>query len=152
MQDAPRAASHPEVSCMFAAIFCHISRNWEPLAEMPRISLICDVTIIRATADVKPELTGPDTKSIKKPGTRKGTLYFLHPQRSLFRLFIPQIYLCILGTGVVGWFRELIAILTNYRNIHLPRPNIPIISSTTPAIKHNKIAWGTGSSKWDTVW
>jgi len=38
---------------------------------MPRISLICDVTIIKATADVKPELTGPDTKSIRNPEIKK---------------------------------------------------------------------------------
>lgn len=67
MQDAPRAASQADVSCISPPILCHISINWEPLAGMPRMSLTCDVTIIKATADVKPELTGPDTKSIRNP-------------------------------------------------------------------------------------
>jgi hypothetical protein len=71
MQNAPRIASQVEVSCINSPMLCHISINCEPLAEIPRISLICDVTIIKATADVKPELTGPDTKSIRNPGTRE---------------------------------------------------------------------------------
>lgn len=31
------------------------------------MSFSCDVTMINATAEVKPELTGPETKSIRKP-------------------------------------------------------------------------------------
>lgn len=58
-------------------MLCHISMNCEPLAEMPRMSLTCDVTIIKATADVKPELTGPDTKSIKNPNKETKRLLFL---------------------------------------------------------------------------
>lgn len=45
----------------------HICTKVDPLAETARISFICDVTIISATAEVNPELTGPDTKSIKNP-------------------------------------------------------------------------------------
>lgn len=67
IQVAPSAASQAEVFCICPPILFHISRNCDPLAGMPRISFICEVTIIRATADVKPELTGPDTKSIKNP-------------------------------------------------------------------------------------
>lgn len=70
IQDAPRAASQADVSCISPPMLFHISINWEPLAGIPRISLICDVTIIKATADVKPELTGPDTKSIRNPETK----------------------------------------------------------------------------------
>jgi len=67
MQDIPKVVSQTDVVCISLPILCHISINWEPLAEIPRISLTCDVTIIKATADVKPELTGPDTKSIRNP-------------------------------------------------------------------------------------
>lgn len=38
-----------------------------PDAVIPRTSLICDVTMIRATADVKPDDTGPETKSMRNP-------------------------------------------------------------------------------------
>lgn len=69
MQVTPRTASQAEVSCICSARFLHISINCEPLAGMPSTSFICEVMIIKATADVKPELTGPDTKSIRNPGT-----------------------------------------------------------------------------------
>ena len=52
---------------MPSAMLLHNSKNVAPFAVIPSISLICDVTIIKATADVNPELTGPETKSIKNP-------------------------------------------------------------------------------------
>jgi hypothetical protein len=42
-----------------------------PDALIPNISLTCDVTIIRAAADVNPEETGPDMKSITNPVDNK---------------------------------------------------------------------------------
>lgn len=45
----------------------HCSTNVVPVIFIARTSLICDVTIMRATADVKPEETGPDTKSKRNP-------------------------------------------------------------------------------------
>lgn len=41
--------------------------HWHLLFHSPNTSLTCDVRIINATALVKPELTGPDTKLIRKP-------------------------------------------------------------------------------------
>ena len=38
-----------------------------PDALIPRTSLTCEVTIISAAADVNPDDTGPDMKSITKP-------------------------------------------------------------------------------------
>lgn len=67
IQVTPSAASQAEVSCKCPTRLFHISRNCEPCAGIPSISFTCDVIIIRATADVNPELTGPDTKSIKNP-------------------------------------------------------------------------------------
>lgn len=49
----------------------HISRKVVPSAGTPKISFICDETIIKATADVNPELTGPETKFIMKPESKK---------------------------------------------------------------------------------
>lgn len=38
-----------------------------PLALIPKMSFTCDDRMIKATALVKPEDTGPETKSIRKP-------------------------------------------------------------------------------------
>lgn len=38
-----------------------------PEVVMASMSLTCDVTIISATAEVNPEETGPETKSIRNP-------------------------------------------------------------------------------------
>lgn len=39
----------------------------DPEASMFRMSLTCDVTIMSAAADVNPEDTGPDIKSMMNP-------------------------------------------------------------------------------------
>lgn len=44
-----------------------MSTNVDPVTVIAKRSFTCDVTIINATADVKPDDTGPDTKSIRKP-------------------------------------------------------------------------------------
>lgn len=44
-----------------------ISVRVEPVALIPKMSLICDATMSMATADVNPAFTGPEIKSIKKP-------------------------------------------------------------------------------------
>lgn len=44
-----------------------MSNNVVPAALIPIKSLNCDATISMATADVNPEFTGPEIKSIKKP-------------------------------------------------------------------------------------
>jgi len=44
-----------------------ISNSVVPAAFMPIKSLICDATMSIATADVNPEFTGPEMKSIKNP-------------------------------------------------------------------------------------
>lgn len=45
----------------------HIWTNVLPLVVIASISFTCDVIIIKATADVNPDDTGPETKSIIKP-------------------------------------------------------------------------------------
>ena len=45
----------------------HISMKVFPLALIPNKSLICDDKIIKATALVNPDETGPETKSIRNP-------------------------------------------------------------------------------------
>lgn len=67
MQVSPRTVSHIFVSLMLDRILIHISTNVLPVTLMLRISFIWDVTMISATADVKPDDTGPDTKSMMKP-------------------------------------------------------------------------------------
>lgn len=44
-----------------------IAGRVDPAAFTPIMSLTCDVTINIATADVNPEFTGPEMKSIKIP-------------------------------------------------------------------------------------
>lgn len=44
-----------------------MSNSVVPAALMPIKSLNCDATMSMATADVNPEFTGPEIKSIKKP-------------------------------------------------------------------------------------
>lgn len=41
--------------------------RFAPAALMPTRSLNCDIKMSMATADVNPEFTGPEMKSIKKP-------------------------------------------------------------------------------------
>lgn len=39
----------------------------DPVALIPKMSLICDATMSTLTADVNPAFTGPEIKSMKKP-------------------------------------------------------------------------------------
>ena len=75
MQQIPTMGSHRVVFLIFLKMLIHISRNVFPLAFIPKISFTWDVKIISATADVKPEDTGPDTKSIIKPKA-KNNMFF----------------------------------------------------------------------------
>ena len=38
--------------------------------SMPKIPLSCETEMVMAAAEVKPAITGPDMKSIRKPGGR----------------------------------------------------------------------------------
>ena len=86
MQAAPRTESQSRVSFMARIIFSQNSMKVLPVALIPNTSLICDVRIIRAAADVNPEDTGPDMKSITNPVDKESKhlcsleldLYFLH--------------------------------------------------------------------------
>lgn len=71
MHVVPRATSHGEVCSILRNIDDHICVNVAPFAGIPSMSLSCEVTIINATAEVKPELTGPLTKSMRNPSKRK---------------------------------------------------------------------------------
>lgn len=53
--------------CMSLDMDMIISNRVLPAAVTPIMSLICDATMSIATADVNPEFTGSEMKSIKKP-------------------------------------------------------------------------------------
>lgn len=74
MQAMPKAVSHPFVLWMSWKMLFQVSTKVVPDALMPRTSFTCDVTIISATADVKPDETGPDTKSIRNPINKKNNI------------------------------------------------------------------------------
>lgn len=67
MQATPRTVSHVLVSFMERNRLSQFSIKVFPDARIPNMSLTCDVTMIRAAADVNPEETGPDMKSITNP-------------------------------------------------------------------------------------
>jgi len=67
MQVNPNIVSQALVLWISPKIERHMSTNVDPFAVMPNISLTCDVTIIKLTADVKPDDTGPETKSTRNP-------------------------------------------------------------------------------------
>lgn len=63
----PRMGSHSLVLWMSSKTLVQMEMKVEPLAWMPRMSFTCVDTMMMATAEVKPEDTGPDTKSMMKP-------------------------------------------------------------------------------------
>lgn len=67
MQATPRTVSHVLVSFIERNRLSQFSIKVFPDARIPNISLTCDVTMIRAAADVNPDETGPDMKSITNP-------------------------------------------------------------------------------------
>lgn len=76
MQDMPMTASHGCVLCMSLKMLFQVCTKVVPEAIMPRTSLTCEVTMIRAQAEVNPEDTGPDTKSIRNPTRRRSIITF----------------------------------------------------------------------------
>lgn len=67
MQAIPNTVSHILMFAMSWKMLFQVSTKVFPEAWIPNKSFTCDVTIIRAAADVNPEDTGPDTKSIRNP-------------------------------------------------------------------------------------
>lgn len=67
MQATPRTVSQVRVSFIALNRLIQFSMKVFPDAFIPSTSLTCDVTMIRAAADVNPEETGPDMKSITNP-------------------------------------------------------------------------------------
>ena len=67
IQVIPSAVSHDLILFMSLKMLFQISKNVDPLAVIPKISFTCDVTMIKATALVNPDETGPDTKSTRNP-------------------------------------------------------------------------------------
>lgn len=51
--------------------FSIMSLTVSPLNLTPKIPLICDITIIMAVAVVKPEVTGVEIKSTRKPAVKR---------------------------------------------------------------------------------
>lgn len=67
-----------------------ISTRVVPAALIPIRSFICDVTISMATADVNPELTGPEMKSIKKPARHFCVLFYIIDINLFFSNSLPS--------------------------------------------------------------
>lgn len=78
MQATPRTVSQVRVSFMARNRLSQFSMKVFPDALIPNISLTCDVTMIRAAADVNPEETGPDMKSITNPADKESKHLFSH--------------------------------------------------------------------------
>ncbi|CAB0016627.1 unnamed protein product [Nesidiocoris tenuis] len=75
MHEMPSMASHFRVSRMWQASWSQTSRNCEAEYDRPRRSLICDVAMIMAAADVKPTDTGPEMKSTNHPANHEKCLH-----------------------------------------------------------------------------
>lgn len=67
MQAIPNTVSHTLMLAISWKMLLQVSTKVFPDARIPNKSFTCDVTIINAAADVNPEDTGPDTKSIRNP-------------------------------------------------------------------------------------
>jgi len=91
MQDTPRTESQSRVPPMARIIFSQYSMKVSPVARIPNTSLTCDVTMIRAAADVNPEETGPDMKSITNPVDKESKY-----------LCSLEMYLYFLQTRLIG--------------------------------------------------
>lgn len=63
-------ASHVRVLGISFIMLIQLCRKLPPFVFIPRISFTWEVTMIKATAEVNPDDTGPDTKSIIKPKTK----------------------------------------------------------------------------------
>lgn len=91
MQENPKMVSATRIPSMLLKIDFHISTKVDPLPLMPKISLTCDDRIIKATALVKPDETGPDTKSIKNPSPKKPINSSMIPVKKLRRQAFCQL-------------------------------------------------------------
>lgn len=85
IQESPNIVSHNLVSPMCSKILCHTLKNFPPAKSNPKISLICDVAIIIAAAEVNPTATGPLMKSIKKPIKKYNLIY--HEYKTKFSIY-----------------------------------------------------------------
>lgn len=86
MHEKPRIVSATRRPPMFLTIWLHICTKVLPDALIPKMSLTCDERIMRATALVKPEDTGPETKSIKKPRPKNPIRSSMSPVRKQRRM------------------------------------------------------------------
>ena len=91
MQATPRTESQSRVPPIASIIFSQYLMKVSPVAIIPNTSLTCDVTMIRAAADVNPEETGPDMKSITNPVDKEN--------KDLCSL---EMYLYFLQTRLIG--------------------------------------------------
>lgn len=71
MHTIPNTESHALVLWISSKILLHVAIKVDPEARMPNMSFTWDVRIISATAEMKPEDTGPETKSMRKPERQK---------------------------------------------------------------------------------
>lgn len=74
------------MSPIFLNVLIQISKKVDPLADTPKISLTCDVTMIKATADVNPDETGPDTKFTRNPKPKVAINSSIMPVNKLNRI------------------------------------------------------------------
>lgn len=86
MHEKPSTGSHSEAACRLRKMEIHCCRNVEPVTVIANRSLTCEVAIISATADVKPEDTGPDTKLMRKPSPSTPMSSSTSPVRKFSRM------------------------------------------------------------------
>lgn len=70
MHEKPKTVSDNLMPSMLWTIARHISTKVVPPPFIPKMSFICDDKMINATALVKPDDTGPETKSMRKPSPK----------------------------------------------------------------------------------
>lgn len=91
MHENPKMVSLTRIPSILLKIDFHISTKVDPPPLMPKISLTCDDRIIRATALVKPDETGPDTKSIRNPSPKNPIRSSVMPVKKLRRQAFCQL-------------------------------------------------------------
>lgn len=64
---SPKAVSHRQMDRQLVSIPGTTVAKEEPRNLSPRTILICEKITVVAAAEQKPEITGPDMKSMRKP-------------------------------------------------------------------------------------
>lgn len=79
MQMKPSTGSHREEFFSDLKMEIHCCKNVVPVTVIANRSFTCEVAIISATADVKPDETGPETKFMRNPRPRTPIISMTNP-------------------------------------------------------------------------